>query len=66
MSKGGTLESVQNQTLLATSPGIEPSTQSTIQGVESTGQSPTNDSISANQVETSTVVSNQEIPCQIP
>jgi hypothetical protein len=65
VSEGGTSDGVQNQTLHATSPGIEPSTQSTIPDVESTDQSPTNDSISANQVETSTVGTNQPIPCQV-
>ena len=56
---------IQTLALHATSPGVEPSAQSTIPDVESTNHSPANDSILANQVETQTLGSNQTMPSQV-
>ena len=65
VKEGEISDGVQIQTLHATSPGVEPSAQSTIPDVESTNHSPANDSILANQVETQTLGSNQTMPSQV-
>ena len=55
----------QIQTSQAASLGIEPSAQSIIPDVESTNQSPANDSILTNLVETQILGSNQTMQSQI-
>ena len=65
VKEGETSDGVQIQTLHATSPGVEPSAQSSIPDVESMNHSPANDSILANQVETQTLGSNQTMPSQV-